>query len=274
MNVQVCDMQSENFAKELMQSLQNTGFAVLTNHGIPFELIRRNQDLWRQFFKSPDSVKDWYVNVEDGNLGYKKIGSETAVGSKVPDVKAFFHYQPYSDIPPYLIEDVVDMYYDLENVGFQILSILDDQKYVNWSFKEACQGSNNTILRALYYPPMSEVDYVPGAVRAAAHEDINFITLLVAATSSGLEVKDAQGNWHAVPHEDNSIVVNVSDMMQLATGGRLKSTTHRVVNPANANVDRISLPLFLHPHSEVMLTPEVKAQDYLNERIAQIYAKT
>jgi isopenicillin N synthase-like dioxygenase len=96
---------------------------------------------------------------------------------------------------------------------------------------------------------------------------------LVAATSAGLQVKDKAGDWYAVPHEENSIVVNVGDMLQLASNHVLKSTTHRVTNPANSASDRISMPLFIHPHGNTILLPGITAQQFLNERLSKIYGK-
>ncbi|HXN74875.1 MAG TPA: 2OG-Fe(II) oxygenase family protein [Candidatus Acidoferrum sp.] len=140
-------------------------------------------------------------------------------------------------------------------------------------YREVCRGSDNTVFRALYYPALENLKIEEGAVRSSAHEDINFITLLVAASSYGLQVQDKNENWHDVPFEENSIVCNIGDMLQLASGGMLKSTTHRVVNPIKSNQDRISLPLFIHPHGNTLLTPGFTAQQFLNQRLSAIYQK-
>ncbi len=115
--------------------------------------------------------------------------------------------------------------------------------------------------------------HVPeGAIRAAAHEDINLITLLPAATATGLEILDNQGNWHEVPCTMGDLVVNVGDMLQLASQGYYRSTTHRVVNPVGALVgrSRYSMPLFLHPRPEVILADGVTAKSYLQKRLREI----
>jgi isopenicillin N synthase-like dioxygenase len=113
----------------------------------------------------------------------------------------------------------------------------------------------------------------PGAVRAAAHEDINLITLLPAATQPGLEVQDLKGNWHKIECDPGTIVVNVGDMLQEASGGVFKSTTHRVVNPEGENVARYSIPLFVHPRSECVLSKKYTAGQYLDERLKEIGLK-
>lgn len=275
MKVQVCDFRSESFKNDFINSLLNTGFAVITNHGVPFELIKMAQEDWRMFFLSAQNYKDNYVNAEDGNMGYKGFGSEKALGATVADLKEFFHYKPGASIPKEAFAVTNMLYYQLEDLGTVLLSLIDANLEQGKSFRNACLESDNTLFRALYYPALDSIptqrDGVQNAVRAAAHEDINFITLLVAASSPGLEVMDNNGRWHKVPHEENSVVVNVGDMLELATNGTFKSTTHRVVNGKDTKKDRVSMPLFIHPHSETILAPGVTAKQFLDERIAEIY---
>lgn len=271
MKVAICNAQSENFEKNLMDSLMNTGFAVITHHGIYLDLIKKNQQEWRNFFKKDQSYKNLFVNGNDSNMGYKTIGSETAVGAKVADLKEFFHWKYGEEVPDNVEHATKTLFDRLEEFGMEILSIIDEAS--STTYKEDCFNSKKTILRALYYPAMEKVDHQDGAVRAHAHEDINYITLLVAASAPGLQVMDNYGEWYDVPHEDNSIVVNVGDMLSLASKGLYRSTTHRVVNPTDNTSDRVSMPLFIHPHSDVMLSPGYTAGKFLNERIAEIYGK-
>ena len=136
------------------------------------------------------------------------------------------------------------------------------------------EGSPQTLFRILHYPPLAG-DEEAGAVRAAAHEDINLITLLVAATAPGLQVQDAGGRWLDVPADPGSVVVNSGDMLAMASGGHYRSTTHRVVNPAGeeSRRSRLSMPLFLHPWPEVRLSATHTAREYLDERLREIGLK-
>jgi isopenicillin N synthase-like dioxygenase len=274
MDVKVCNMRNNDFTSDLIDSVRNTGFVVLTHHGIDRSLIRETQDVWREFFTSTQEFKDSFASKEDGNQGYKGMKTEKAVGARVADLKEFYHWRPGKTLPPDALAATSKIFAQLEDVGLLTLRVIDYHEDFNTEYVDACDGSDNTILRTLYYPALKDCPVEPGAVRAAAHEDINFITMLVAATAAGLEVKDAKGNWHAVPHEENSIVVNIGDMLQLASKGRYKSTTHRVVNPDSGGTDRISMPLFIHPHSETLLSDGFTAGDYLAQRIADIYQKT
>lgn len=275
MDVKVANLRSNDFEKDLIESVQKTGFVVVTHHGIDASMIREAQAGWREFFLESKLLKNLFINQTDGNMGYKGMKTEKAVGAKKADLKEFFHWKPGQVMPSQVMENTTRLFHQLEDVSGRILSVIDAQNrrdgdYTNYA--DDCYQSDNTILRTLYYPAM-DFGTEPDAVRAAAHEDINHITLLVAASAPGLQVMDKAGNWHDVPHEENSIVVNIGDMMQLASGGKYKSTTHRVVNPEKSTQDRISMPLFVHPHSHTMLAPGKTAGQFLQERIAEIYGK-
>lgn len=264
MNVKVCNLRSNDFAHDFKNSVIDTGFAVVTHHGIDQGFIREAQQAWRLFFLNSRAYKDAWRNDADGNMGYKGFKTEKAVGAAKADLKEFYHWKPGKGLPTEVTALTMHMFAQLEDIGMQILGTMDSQ------YQKYCQSSDNTILRTLYYPAM-DFAAEPGSVRAAAHEDINFITLLIAASAAGLQVKDKKGNWHDVPHEENSIVVNIGDMLQLASRGLYKSTTHRVVNPSESSSDRISMPLFVHPHSNTLLSDGFTAGQFLAQRIAEIY---
>lgn len=273
MEVKVANLRSDSFDRDIINSMQDTGFVVVTHHGIDSNLIREAQQGWREFFLEDPMLKKMFVNQRDPNMGYKGMKTEKAVGAKVADLKEYFHWRPGQTMPSTVWENTIRLFHQLEDVGGRILNIVDQQnrkdgEYTNYG--DDCYQSDNTIIRSLYYPAM-DFSAEKDAVRAAAHEDINYITLLVAASAPGLQVMDLAGNWHDVPHEENSIVVNIGDMMQLASKGKYKSTTHRVVNPPNNTQDRVSMPLFIHPHPHTLLAPGKTAGEYLAERIAQIH---
>jgi isopenicillin N synthase-like dioxygenase len=271
MKVAVCNIKSSDFEENLLKSVINTGFAVLTHHDIDHSLIKDAQETWKAFFTKEQIFKNLFVNGNNTNMGYKSMGTETAVGAKTADLKEFFHWKPQEDIPIDAAKSTVKMFYQLESLGMQILSILEKQTRSNYVWD--CNESSNTILRTLYYPAFKGMTPREGAVRAAAHEDINHITLLVAASAPGLQVRDLRGQWHEVPHEENSITMNIGDMLALQSNGLYKSTTHRVINPPDDTSDRLSMPLFIHPHSHTLLAPGYTAGQFLKERIDKIYGR-
>jgi isopenicillin N synthase-like dioxygenase len=240
---------------------------------VDYGLIRDAQVAWKEFFQSSIEFKEEFLNRMDPNYGYAARYKERGVGAPQADLKEFYHYKPGSRLP----NEAADVTYKLFNlleyhIAPQLLQALNGIGS-GMDYAAACQDSDNTILRTIYYPALSDMEVLPGAVRSASHEDINFITLLVAASSPGLQVKDVHGNWHNVPHEENSITVNIGDMLQMASQKILLSTSHRVINPDSDNEDRISMPLFVHPKSTTLLAPGFTAQQYLEERLDQIYQR-
>ena len=137
--------------------------------------------------------------------------------------------------------------------------------------KEMTINSPRNLLRVIHYPPLRETDN-PEEVRAAAHEDINLLTVLCSATAPGLQAQDLEGNWHEVPCDSGMLAVNTGDMLQMASGGYFPSTTHRVINPPgeDKHLSRMSMPLFLHPHDYIQLSDTHTAGDYLTERLEEI----
>ncbi|WP_133130049.1 2OG-Fe(II) oxygenase family protein [Legionella yabuuchiae] len=260
--------------KQFSESLQHTGFAVLENHPISSALIDSIYSEWINFFNSDD--KNRYLYKRETQDGYFPPSvSEKAKGASLKDIKEFFQYYPWGQYPSIMSQDTKTLYQQLTDLAATLLTWLENTLPVNVSnqlsmpFSRMINQSDQTMLRILHYPPLTGSEPA-GAVRAAAHEDINLITLLVGATSSGLQVKDNLGNWHEVPCSKESIVVNAGDMLDLATSGYYRSTTHRVVNPELNNVARLSMPLFLHPRPEVSLSPEKTARQYLHERLTEL----
>jgi isopenicillin N synthase-like dioxygenase len=251
-----------------------TGFAVITHHGIDFGLIRETQAAWKTFFNKNRSYKEQFVNPTDPNMGFTGFGGEKAVGAEKPDLKEWFHWRPGQQIPEEVAALTKRLYSFLEgDIAGQLLNALSNGNADLYNIAKTCNNSDNTVLRALYYPALDSIKQEPGSVRAAAHQDINFITILVAASAPGLQVQDNQGEWNDVPFEENSLIVNVGNMLELASNGAFKSTTHRVINPDNSSADRLSLPLFVHPNSDAMITPGVTAQQYLDQRLNTIYQR-
>jgi isopenicillin N synthase-like dioxygenase len=275
MQILTVNYTDKNAAETFCQSLKETGFAVLTHHPIAPALIETTYDQWRDFFNS--DKKQQYLFDRETQDGYFPFKSENAKDSKVSDLKEFYHYYPWGKIPESLKQHTVSMYESLGTLAATLLQWIEQQLPADVSgrlsmpLQAMLQNSKSTLLRILHYPPL-DAHMEKGAVRAAAHEDINLITLLPAATAPGLEVLDTKGQWHAVACDPGSIVVNVGDMLQMCTEHYFKSTTHRVVNPADQtnNSSRYSMPLFLHAESSVRISEQYTASEYLRERLRQI----
>jgi len=259
---------------QFARSLHGTGFAVLTDHPISPERIDAAYAAWGDFFNS-EAKHDFLAGPERQD-GYFPFRSENAKGASAKDLKEFYHVYPDGRVPNHLEAETRALHADLTAVGARLLGWLQDQtpEEVKAGFSEPLprmlEGSKRSLLRMLHYPPVDEAPKA-GAVRAAAHGDINLITVLLAGSASGLEARDARGNWHAVPCDRGLMAINSGDMLEMASGGHYPSTVHRVVNPANSGAGaRFSMPMFLHPRPEVVLTPGVTADDFLQRRLREI----
>ncbi|MED5427105.1 MAG: 2OG-Fe(II) oxygenase family protein, partial [Candidatus Neomarinimicrobiota bacterium] len=196
------------------------------------------------------------------------------------DLKEFYHIYPWGRYPVEISNATIELYECLVELTSVLLGWIQDETpdHVKSLFSiplpEMIKRSKTNLLRILHYPPLDGGEE-PGAIRGAAHEDINLITLLVAGTQPGLQVKDNNSNWHNVPCDIGSIAINAGDMLQEASGGYFPSTTHQVINPGNEikNESRYSMPLFLHPRDEVVLSDRYTAGQYLDERLKEIGLK-
>ncbi len=276
MNVEVVDFQSPDAPKAFTRSLRHTGFAVIVNHPLPRELVQQVYDEWLAFFDS--DAKFAYRFSEGSQDGYFGPDvSETAKGNTVRDIKEFFHVYPWGQYPTEVSDAALRYAEQATAIAITLLGWVEANTPSEVSARFFCPlnqmmvDSTRTLLRVLRYPPLSGDEPV-NAVRAAAHEDINLLTVLPASNEPGLQVRDVAGNWHDVPCDFGSIAVNSGDMLQLASGGYYPSTPHRVMNPTGegATRSRLSLPLFLHPADDVRLSPDRTAFEYLQERIAEL----
>ncbi len=275
MHVLNVDYHLSNAPELFCHSLKNTGFAVLSNHPISIQLIEQVYQQWKDFFNS--DTKFNYRPIKSAQDGYFPFRTENAKNSTYSDLKEFYHFYPHGQQPPEMRELSLKLYHELNHMAAILLQWIENYLPVEVSsqlsmpLRDMSTHSVNTLLRILHYPPL-DTQTEAGAVRAAAHEDINLITLLPAATAPGLEVLDMHDHWHAVSCNPGNIVVNVGDMLQRCTQNYYRSTTHRVVNPCDTleNNSRYSMPLFLHPRPDVLLTKDCTAQEYLNERLKEI----
>ena len=293
------------FARALAADFQATGFAVISDHGLDRPLIAEADRLARGFFALPEAEKRrWLSPGQGGARGYTPFGVETAKGQRRPDLKEFWHVgralpaghryreaMPENLWPdqPARFQPVIAALYDgLDLLGRELLEAvaLGLQLPRDWFADNTALG--DSILRLAHYPPVA-----PGAagVRAAAHEDINVITLLLGAEEAGLEILTRSGRWLAVHPPADAVVVNVGDMLQRLTNHELPSTTHRVVNPPpeRRGVARLSTPFFVHfqPDFEIRTlaccvgasNPDryprpITAHAYLQQRLVEIGLKS
>ena len=228
------------------------------------------------FFASED--KFTYTVQPPRHDGYFAFRSENAKDSPTKDLKEFFHIYPNSPLPDALSAATEAIYADLQALGVELLSWIqretpeDIRGEFSLPLDEMMVDSNQSLLRILHYPPVEDAE--PDAIRAAAHEDINLITLLLSGSKPGLQAKDAAGDWHDIACDAGMITINNGDMLAMASDNYYPSTTHRVINPdAKQNQSRYSMPMFLHPRPEVLLKPGTTADDYLQERLREIGLK-
>jgi len=289
------------FVKDVGDALKDIGFFALKNHGIPRTLIESAYAQCDAFFDLPTEQKLTYKQPAIGHQrGYTSFGTEHAKDQSAPDLKEFWQtgrtHQP-GDAPPSYPENcwpthhvpgfeatIDDLYRQLETLSQHLLNACSTYLGMPEHWLSEMTEGGNTIMRLIHYPPIDETMPHDG-VRSAAHEDINFITLLVTATAEGLQVKDHDGTWISVTGDQDSIIVDSGDMIQNLTNGLFKSTTHRVVNPEDISQRRYSMPMFVHPRNEIDLTPHPKfismtggeanyprisAGEYLHQRLVEI----
>ena len=293
-----------DFVQLLGKAYQDVGFVAVQHHGIDQQLVNGFYDAVERFFALPDAVKQQYeVPGLAGQRGFTAFGKEHAKHSTAGDLKEFWqtgqtvedgealseYYPPNVQVRemPEFNALGYELYRNFEHTGKYLLRSLALFLGLEETYFDDKIHNGNSILRAIYYPPISEEP--KSAIRAEQHEDINLITLLVGASADGLEVMDTAGNWVPVKTAPNEIVVNVGDMLQRLTNNVLRSTTHRVVNPPREkwHTARYSIPFFLHPRSEMSLNclescitrenPQayvpITAGEYLDERLREIGLK-
>jgi isopenicillin N synthase-like dioxygenase len=293
-----------SFVKALGEAYETVGFVAVKNHGIPDALITAQYDQVQQFFSLPLEKKITYqIDGLAGQRGYTSFGTEHAKGSEAPDLKEFFQYGQtvpashplkweYPDNVavaeiPSLNHTLLEAYRNFEKSGKALLQAIAIYLDLDEYFFDAHIEEGNSILRCIHYPPITQEP--KSAIRAEQHEDINLITLLVGASADGLQILTKGGEWVGVTSLPEQIVVNVGDMLQRLTNNKLKSTTHRVVNPPKEHwhTSRFSMPFFLHPKSEMSLAclesciddanpkayPDATAGEYLDERLREIGLK-
>ena len=293
----------KNFVAALGKAYEEVGFVGVKNHGLTDALIEDLYSYVQQFFSLPLTQKKQY-EIEElaGQRGYTSFGKEHAKGSDAPDLKEFYQYGQVprdnfneEEYPPNVEVDEVtkfnetfeNAYRSFEKSGKAMLQAIALYLGLDEFYFDDYVHNGNSILRAIHYPPITNEP--KSAIRAEQHEDINLITLLIGASADGLEILNNNNEWVPVTSLPEQIVVNVGDMLQRLTNNKLKSTTHRVVNPKREfwHTSRFSIPFFLHPKSSMSLKcldscidadhnkkyEDATAGEYLDERLREIGLK-
>lgn len=275
----VLDLSDPTFVPALHDALHTWGFVGLVGHGLPMSTLDRAYAAAAELFALPDAVKRAHETPGDGRQrGWTPFRVEHAKDSAVGDLKEFWHVgraggQPPNRFPdevPALRQVALELFDRLDAVALRVLSAVALGLDLPADYFDSRVRGGNSVLRLLHYPPLPEA-VADGAVRSAPHEDINLMTLLPVATEPGLEILGPDG-WLAVDPPTGTIVCDTGDMMALLTRGRLRSTTHRVVNPTGpaARLPRYSLPFFVHPHGHVRLGADgPTAGEFLAQRLRE-----
>ena len=217
----------------------------------------------------PLEVKKQYQYEQGGQRGYIDFGLERAKDNQFSDLKEFWHIGPeleidsqyYAQYPhnlwPTELPDFknvfAELFLQLEKVANDLLIAMSVGLEVDSNYFSGLVHEGNSVLRLIHYPPVENLD-TTNQMRAAAHSDINLLTLLVCASEAGLQLLDQHGQWCDIATQQKEIIVDTGDMMALITGNKLPSTVHRVVNPDDGSKSRYSIPFFMHPHSNAELS--------------------
>lgn len=294
-------IRKQKFVNEIGSAYEEIGFVSLKNHFLEDQLVKALYQQIKLFFELPEATKQKYeIEGLGGQRGYVSFGKEHAKGKKEGDLKEFWHFGQEPEPDANLIEEYpanvmvtelpqfnttgMEAYRMLEKTGIYVLRALALYIGLEENYFDHWATNGNSILRPIHYPPIKTEP--KGAVRAGAHGDINLITLLMGASTGGLQVLRKDGVWiDAIPEEDE-LVINVGDMLERHTNNKLRSTIHRVVNPPKDqwHVPRYSIPFFMHPRSDMKLnclpqciTPEnpkafgdITAGEFLHERLVDI----
>ncbi|WP_397533102.1 2OG-Fe(II) oxygenase family protein [Roseateles sp.] len=280
MQVKVVDYRAADAAEQFTRSLHETGFGVLVNHPIQQALVEKIYADWLSFFNG-QSKHDFAFSKEKQDGYFSTEISETAKGFTQKDIKEYFHVYPWGRIPEQLRADAMSYYEQANSLAAELLSWVERytppaiSEHYREPLSQMIRDSQQTLLRVLRYPPLTGLEPA-GSLRAAPHGDINLLTILPAANEPGLQVLGTDGQWFDVPCDFGTLIINIGDMLQEASQGYYPSTQHRVVNPTGegAKRSRVSLPLFLHPRDEVVLSDRYTAHSYLEERLRELGVKS
>lgn len=285
------------FVDQLFSGIKDYGFIILTDHTVKDDVINKGYQAVKDFFALDEATKKGYVTAKGGQRGYTPFGQEHAKDNPHKDLKEFWHVgrevpaqHKYAEFYPNNVwpaeiegfkENLSNLYHELDLTSGHLLDALGEALDVPENYFRDMINTGNSILRAIHYPPLGTAPPA-GSIRAAAHGDINLITILMGATAAGLQLLDRDGSWLDVETKPGQLVVDSGDMMSRITNELIPATVHRVINPEESNSARYSMPFFVHPHPEAMLEcipscigdgakyPPISSHECLVERLKDI----
>lgn len=291
----------QKFVNEIGTAYEEIGFVALKGHFLNDELVTDLYKEVKSFFDLPlETKKNYEIEGIGGQRGYVSFGKEHAKGRSAGDLKEFWHFGQDFKTKPFLegkysknllVKELENfnkvgnlVFLKLEETAKVLLQALALYLDLNEYYFDAYVTGGNSILRAIHYPPIKEPP--KEAVRAAAHGDINLITLLMGAQGGGLQVLNRQNQWIDAVAERDELMINIGDMLSRLTNNKLPSTVHRVVNPPKElwGKSRYSLPFFMHPTPEMPLNclpqtvdkdhpkkyEDIQAGTFLNQRLVAL----
>lgn len=294
----------QKFIDEIGNAYETIGFVALKGHFLDDELVDNLYKEIKNFFDLPVAVKEKYeIPGIGGQRGYVSFGKESAKGKKEGDLKEFWHFGQYVNAASKYASEYPDnvevselkafnkigklTYQMLEKTAKYVLRSLALHLNLEETYFDNYIKDGNSILRPIHYPPIETEP--KGAERAAAHGDINLITLLMGAQGKGLQVQNHKGEWIDAIAESDELMINVGDMLSRHSNNKLKSTIHRVTNPPKElwGTSRYSIPFFMHPVSDMKLNvlencidknnpkkfEDITAGEFLDERLRELGLK-
>lgn len=284
----------QKFITEFTQALKDVGFLILKNHPVDNKLIKKAYDVSRVFFLKSEEYKQQYMNPKARQSGFIPFGTEHAKNTSLFDLKEF--WQVVNDfemanptVPNIWTDDkefnetLLSLYKNFMSLSAELMRVVGKGIDIPKDYLEELVKDQNSVLRIIHYPPVDQKH--AGHVRAAAHEDINMLTIMPGASEGGLEVLSRDGQWIPVEANYEYLIIDSGDMLARITNEVIQATTHRVVNPADTSSHRFSMPFFCHTNPEVILKcldsckgsgekyPPIKSLDFLNERLKAIGIK-
>ncbi|WP_392346931.1 isopenicillin N synthase family dioxygenase [uncultured Polaribacter sp.] len=294
----------QKFINEIGHAYETIGFVALKGHFLEDTLVNNLYSEIKNFFELPVATKEKYeIPGIGGQRGYVSFGKESAKGKKEGDLKEFWHFGQYveddteraKEYPENVLVNELtnfnevgkETYIMLEKTAKYVLRSLALHLSLEENYFDQYIKNGNSILRPIHYPPIATEP--KGAERAAAHGDINLITLLMGAQGKGLQVQNHNGDWIDAMAEPDELMINVGDMLARHSNNKLKSTIHRVTNPPKEmwGTSRYSIPFFMHPISEMKLDvlencidsknpkqfEDITAGEFLEQRLLELGLK-